>query len=70
MGRWLFRLFVGLCNQIIEKKISESFAGMKILHTFATAIERYASSVAGSEVLSGSKGWPVRLSVRTQDFHS
>ena len=43
------------------KKYTVKFANSKIMRTFAPVFEK---------CLITSLGWPVRLSVRTQDFHS
>ena len=41
---------------------SKHLQDKKKIATFAPAIEK--------QTLEANKGWPVRLSVRTQDFHS
>ena len=52
-----------------EKNIRQIFANSKKVSTFASAIEKQTLKSERNGNVSP-KGWPVRLSVRTQDFHS
>ena len=46
---------------LLDNFSRKTLADSKIMRTFAPVIEKR---------LNTNKGWPVRLSVRTQDFHS
>lgn len=51
------------------KNIRETFVSFKKVPTFASAIEKQ-TQIQERKTAEMQKGWPVRLSVRTQDFHS
>ena len=54
----------------LKKKYAEYFASSKKVPTFATAKEKNTLRKQAKLRLGKFKAWPVRLSVRTQDFHS